>query len=132
MCPQCCGCRRLPPQLFEGIIPFTISTQYLDDTVLLMARGEIDRACEPACDDALASLPATLDGVVLDMQNVPFMDVTGLHFLCALHRQTTRHHTRLHTRGWQAQPRYVLDSALHLDLRGADLNIAVRAALDLL
>ncbi|MEW2435911.1 STAS domain-containing protein [Streptomyces caniferus] len=132
VCPQCCGCLWLPPQLFEGVIPFTISTQYLDDTVLLMACGEIDRACEPVCDDVLASLPATLSSVVLDMQKVPFMDVTGLHFLCALHRHTARHRIQLHTRGWRAQPRYVLDSALHLDLQGADLNIAVRAALDLL
>ncbi|MFG2826865.1 STAS domain-containing protein [Streptomyces sp. NPDC048434] len=131
-CARSAAAAWLPPQLFEGVIPFTISTQYLDDTVLLMACGEIDRACEPACDRVLASLPAALSDVVLDMQNVPFMDVTGLHFLCALHRHTARHHTRLHTRGWRAQPRYVLDSALHLDLQGADLNTAVRAALDLL
>ncbi|WP_324608892.1 STAS domain-containing protein [Streptomyces sp. NRRL S-1813] len=128
--PAVFGCSRLPPQTFEGVIPFSISTQYLDDTVLLMARGEIDRAADPACDRALAALPATLSSVVLDMQQVPFMDVTGLHFLCGLHQHTTRHRTRLHTRGWQAQPRYVLDSALHLDLQGADLNTVVRAALD--
>ncbi|KOG38047.1 hypothetical protein ADK74_34010 [Streptomyces decoyicus] len=95
-----------------------------------MACGEIDRAADPACDRALASLPATLSSVVLDMQQVPFMDVTGLHFLCGLHQHTTRHRTRLHTRGWQTQPRYVLDSALHLDLQGADLHTVVRAALD--
>ncbi|MFC9229670.1 STAS domain-containing protein [Streptomyces decoyicus] len=128
--PAVFGCSRLPLQPFEGVIPFSISTQYLDDTVLLMACGEIDRAADPACDRALASLPATLSSVVLDMQQVPFMDVTGLHFLCGLHQHTTRHRTRLHTRGWQPQPRYVLDSALHLDLQGADLNTVVRAALD--
>ncbi|MEU5017775.1 STAS domain-containing protein [Streptomyces angustmyceticus] len=132
MYPQRCGCWWLPLQLLEGVIPFTISTQYLDDTVLLMACGEIDRACEPVCDGVLAALPTTLSSVVLDVQKVSFMDVTGLHFLCALHRHTARHGIRLHTRGWRSQPLYVLDSALHLDLPGADLNTAVRAALDLL
>ncbi|MFH8569957.1 STAS domain-containing protein [Streptomyces sp. NPDC017993] len=102
----------------------------MDDTLLLTARGEIDRACEPDLNRLLDSLPITLSDLVLDMQDVRFMDVTGLHFLCDLHQRTARRHTRLHTRGWQAQPRYLLHAAVHLNMQGQDLNTVVRAALE--
>ncbi len=102
----------------------------MDDTLLLTARGEIDRACEPDLNRLLDALPISLSDVVLDMQDVRFMDVTGLHFLCELHHRTARRHTRLHTRGWQAQPRYLLHAVAHLNVQGRDLNTVVRAALE--
>ncbi|MFG2138365.1 STAS domain-containing protein [Streptomyces sp. NPDC048650] len=102
----------------------------MGDTVLLVLNGELDHETEPALRRTLAALPGTLSSVVLDMQHVPFMDSAGLHFLRGMHRHTARHGISLFTRGWQAQPRFVLEAALHLDLTGADLSSAVRAALD--
>ncbi|MEU3459562.1 STAS domain-containing protein [Streptomyces sp. NPDC006733] len=66
--------------------------------------GDLDRPASPALGAALAALPPTLDGVILDMGRVLFMDGAGVRFLEELRGYAVAHSAHLVSFGWQPQP----------------------------
>lgn len=78
-------------------------------TALLAPAGEMDHCSVPALDHALKTLPVLLDGVLLDMSGVTFMDSAGLNFLHRLAAYGHRHAIPVLALHWSGQPRRTLE-----------------------
>ncbi|NJQ01677.1 STAS domain-containing protein [Streptomyces zingiberis] len=73
--------------------------------------GEVDFGSAPLLYRAMGELSAGNGGVVLDMADVTFMDVAGLHFLRFLTAYGHEHRVAVRTVNWGRQPRRVLTVA---------------------
>ncbi|MGW7194541.1 STAS domain-containing protein, partial [Streptomyces sp. NPDC054838] len=71
------------------------------NTLLVTPHGAIDHRAEPELARLVAGLPSDVRVVVLDMRDVPFMDLTGLHFLVRVYRHAEAHGQQLTGLGWQ-------------------------------
>ncbi|MEU6890530.1 STAS domain-containing protein [Streptomyces sp. NPDC046557] len=94
---------------------FWIGVRRQGNTLLVTPHGAIDHRAEPELARVLAVLPVDGRLVVLDMRGVPFMDLTGLHFLVRLHRRVQENGQQLTGLGWQSQPRRLLNTVLERD-----------------
>jgi anti-anti-sigma factor len=69
---------------------FDVTAEHLNGVVRLQARGELDLSTTPLLERALAAVeglqPAT---IVLDFQDLAFIDSTGLHALLRAHQRAT-------------------------------------------
>ncbi|MZE77750.1 STAS domain-containing protein [Streptomyces xinghaiensis] len=73
--------------------------------------GEVDYDSAPLLYRAVNGLTAGDGGVVLDMADVTFMDIAGLHFLRYLHSYGEEHRRAVTTVNWGRQPQRVLTLA---------------------
>jgi anti-sigma B factor antagonist len=67
---------------------FAVAITRQDDHATVEVRGELDAATGPTLSDAVAELTNdSLASVVIDLDNVTFVDSRGLNVLLELHRQ---------------------------------------------
>ncbi|MBP0457881.1 STAS domain-containing protein [Streptomyces montanisoli] len=76
--------------------------------VVLSPHGDLDFGALPLLCRALAEMPAGTRDVTLDMRDVPFMDVAGVHLMEELRLFGLRRRASVETVGWQRQPLRVL------------------------
>ncbi|MDJ0386200.1 STAS domain-containing protein [Streptomyces sp. G-G2] len=90
---------------------FSATATPVDDTVLIIAAGEMDADVTPDLDLILRALPAGT-AVVLDMTAVTFMDIDGLRLVLSLRDRPDG----LLILGLGPQPRRLLELAEELGL----------------
>ncbi len=73
--------------------------------------GEVDYDSAPLLYRAVNGLTSGDGRVVLDMADVTFMDIAGLHFLRFLHSYGEEHRRLITTVNWGRQPQRVLTLA---------------------
>ncbi|MFJ9342081.1 STAS domain-containing protein [Streptomyces sp. NPDC101733] len=81
----------------------------MGDSVVVTLGGEIDLLVEADLSLLLRNLPA--GAAVIDMSEVSFTDLTGLHFISTLRERARRSGTGLLVIGLQPQPQRLLDLA---------------------
>ncbi|MEV7728866.1 STAS domain-containing protein [Streptomyces sp. NPDC087917] len=88
---------------------FEATVRSVGDSVVVTLGGEIDLLVEADLSLLLRNLPA--GAAVVDMSQVSFMDLTGLHFIITLRERARRSGTGLLVIGLQSQPQRLLDLA---------------------
>jgi anti-sigma B factor antagonist len=89
---------------------FAIEASPAGRTVVLAVSGDVDIASAPALRERLAGAIGAYAGVVVDLDQVPFLDSTGLGVLVAAHN-------RAHSAGCTlalARPQRIVKNALRL------------------
>ncbi|WP_162688962.1 MULTISPECIES: STAS domain-containing protein [unclassified Streptomyces] len=86
---------------------FRADLQLIGDTLLVTLHGELDLLCRP---DLLAVVAPHTVAIVVDLRDVPFMDLSGLRFLAALEQRANEHGAALLTTGWQPAPLRLTDA----------------------
>jgi anti-anti-sigma factor len=76
--------------------------------VIMIPHGDLDFDTLPTVGRAVSALPPATRALTLDMSDVPFMDVAGLHLLAQLHRYGLQGRRSVSTVGWRPQPQRVL------------------------
>jgi anti-sigma B factor antagonist len=90
--------------------PFRCSVSYVDDTAVVLPRGEVDVATAPVVLRATRSLLAlSVERIVVDLRHVPFMDSSGLHALITSLREAASHGTEFVLTSVPPQPRAVME-----------------------
>jgi anti-anti-sigma factor len=89
---------------------FAIEAEPDGRRVVLRVRGDVDIATAPALRQRLAEAIASCEGVVVDLDEVGFMDSTGLGVLVAAHNRAASGGGRLVL----ARPQRLVRNALRL------------------
>ncbi|MDX3455684.1 ANTAR domain-containing protein [Streptomyces sp. ME02-8801-2C] len=89
--------------------PLTIRVEMWGTTAVLAPNGAIVHGCTTVLDPVLGKLPAETDGLVVDMEEVTFMDTAGLQFLERLEDYSGTTATPLWTVNWNGQPLRILE-----------------------
>ncbi|MGW7451250.1 STAS domain-containing protein [Streptomyces sp. NPDC054787] len=100
-----------------GSGPLRVTLRRYGPTVHVLLAGEADHEAAHTLDQMCARLPRDVAVVACDLQNVSFMDVSGLHGLIDLHRYGRRHGATVLIYNWQRQPLQLLR---HLTLNHLD------------
>lgn len=78
--------------------PFNVTSEQQGDAAYLRVSGEIDIATAPLLDDQLRAAQSNgYTGVVIDLEHVTFMDVSGLRSLLRAAEQARRSDKRFAT-----------------------------------
>ncbi|AQS69741.1 ANTAR domain-containing protein [Streptomyces pactum] len=110
-----------PPRLAGRPATLVIDGQVDVGRALLVPRGELVHGCVDILAEALATLPADVERVDLDMGDVLFMDTAGLQFLDLLGGYSQRQAVPATATNWRGQPLRVLE------LTGLDTTDPLRA-----
>jgi anti-sigma B factor antagonist len=79
---------------------FLISSELRDGVAILQPRGDLDMATAPILEEAINDAERDLDAdIVVDLRQVPFLDVSGLHPLVQAHRRFSENGRGLRVRG---------------------------------
>jgi response regulator NasT len=89
--------------------PLAIRTELWGTTAVLAPNGAIVHGCTTVLDPVLGKLPGETDGLVVDMEEVTFMDTAGLQFLERLEDHSSIAGIPLWTVNWDGQPRRILE-----------------------
>ncbi|MBQ1099983.1 ANTAR domain-containing protein [Streptomyces sp. b94] len=110
-----------PPRLAGTPATLAIDGRVHAGRASLVPRGELVHGCVDILAEALATLPADVERVDLDMGGVRFMDTAGLRFLDLLGGYSHRQAVRATATNWHGQPLRVLE------LAGLDTTDPLRA-----
>ncbi|MFF8268220.1 STAS domain-containing protein [Streptomyces sp. NPDC016562] len=103
--------------------PLRVTLRRYGPTVHVLLAGEADHQAVHTLGEVRARLPRDVAVVACDLQNVSFMDVSGLRGLIDLHRYGRRHGATVLIYNWQRQPLQLLHLTLnHLDGHDDDLR----------
>lgn len=83
---------------YDALLSVSLAVDDEDDrqTAILNIRGELDLATAPVLLEALlAAIESSSGSVVMDLSEVRFMDVTGVHVLLDTHRRLRSRQRRL-------------------------------------
>jgi anti-sigma B factor antagonist len=90
--------------------PFRCDISYVDDSAIVLPRGDIDIATAPMMlREALASLVLPVEHIVVDLRHVTFMDSSGIHALNTARLQAADRGTGFTLVAVPPQPRTVLE-----------------------
>ncbi|MFD6984754.1 STAS domain-containing protein, partial [Streptomyces sp. NPDC059956] len=79
---------------------FAVHLQHIGDTLLITLHGDLALRRRPGS----LQLPVRTVAVVVDLRDVPFVDLSGLRFLAELEKSANEQGAVLLTTGWQAAP----------------------------
>ena len=89
-------------------VPLRIDTVERDGSLVLAVEGELDIATSPLLDEAIVRARATdAARIVIDLDEVSFIDSTGLHVLIKHHAEDDR--ARIHLTKGSPQVRRVFE-----------------------
>jgi anti-sigma B factor antagonist len=86
-----------------------IRIEYRDGTSLMVLSGELDMATAPFFEESVASAQSDHAAVVVDLQEVTFMDSTGLHILLDATSRAVDRGGRFHIVNCRAQVRRLVE-----------------------
>jgi anti-anti-sigma regulatory factor len=100
-----------PPRLAGQPATLVIDGRVETGRAVLLPRGELVHGCADILAEALATLPADIERVEVDMAGVVFMDTAGLEFLDILGGHGRRRSVPVTTANWRGQPLRILELA---------------------
>ncbi|MFE5395512.1 ANTAR domain-containing protein [Streptomyces sp. NPDC056568] len=100
-----------PPRLAGQPATLVIDDRVETGRAVLLPRGELVHGCADILAEALATLPADIERVEVDMAGVVFMDTAGLEFLDILGGHGRRQAVPVTTANWRGQPLRILELA---------------------
>ncbi|MFE2046963.1 ANTAR domain-containing protein [Streptomyces sp. NPDC059459] len=100
-----------PPRLAGQPATLVIDDRVETGRAVLLPRGELVHGCADVLAEALATLPADVERVEVDLAGVVFMDTAGLEFLDILDGYGHRQAVPVTTANWHGQPLRILELA---------------------
>ncbi|MGW6708834.1 STAS domain-containing protein [Streptomyces sp. NPDC054956] len=85
-----------------------METEYRGSTILISAAGDLDETAAPALQRAMDRAVGGAQALMIDLHQVPSMNVAGLLHLLDLHRRGECLGLRVLVVGWQTQPQQLL------------------------
>jgi anti-sigma B factor antagonist len=95
------------PDAYE---PFRCEVSFVEDRAVIVPRGDIDLSTAPVMlRDALATLALPVEGVIVDLRFVTFMDSSGISAMHSARREAGVHGKEFTLASVPPQPRTVLE-----------------------
>lgn len=103
------------PQGFDPGDVFEIRERRRDDTIVLTLCGELDLGTASAVQQRLAELRDARQAALLDLDELTFMDSTGIRLVLTACEDAVKHDWTFHVTRGSERVRHVLDVARVID-----------------